>query len=100
MSFIDLSHYFEDGMPGFKMKDSNGKITQYTAQINPFLTHAQSSHYFKGRAAFEITEMSFQTSIGTYLDSPYHRHPNKRDISELKLEEVILEGVVIINRIT
>jgi len=39
--------------------------------------------------------MSFQTSVGTYLDSPYHRYPEGRDISEIRLDEVILSGVVI-----
>lgn len=39
--------------------------------------------------------MYFQTSIGTYLDSPYHRWKKRRDIGQLALEELILPGVVI-----
>jgi kynurenine formamidase len=39
--------------------------------------------------------MTFQTSVGTYLDSPYHRYPEGRDISEIEIEEVILPGVTI-----
>jgi len=39
--------------------------------------------------------MTFQTSVGTYLDAPYHRYPDGRDISEIRLDEVILPGVVI-----
>ena len=93
--FIDLSHFFEDQMPGFKMKRADGSVFQFTAHIRPFLTHKQSEPNYQGKSSFEITEISFQTSVGTYLDSPYHRYPDGRDISELELNEVILDGVVI-----
>jgi kynurenine formamidase len=82
-------------MPGFSIKDEQGKEITYTARIYPFMTHDQSKSLYKGKASFEITEMSFQTSIGTYLDSPYHRYPEKRDISQIALEEVILPGIII-----
>lgn len=94
-TFIDLSHTFEDGMPGFKLKNEDGSFTQYTARIRPFMTHRESAPKYQGKASFEVTEISFQTSIGTYLDSPYHRHPDRRDIGQIRLEEVILPGVVI-----
>ncbi len=94
-SFIDLSHVFEDGMPGFKMKNEDGTITPFTAHIRPFMTHAESAPRYQGKASFEVTEMSFQTSIGTYLDSPFHRWPDRRDISAVRLDEVILPGMVI-----
>jgi len=93
--FIDLSHYIEDNMPGFKMKNEDGTFTQYTAKIKPFLTHEQTLPKFKEKCSFEITEMAFQTSVGTYLDSPYHRFPEGRDISEIKIEEVIVWGILI-----
>ncbi|MFW9854743.1 MAG: cyclase family protein [Candidatus Thorarchaeota archaeon] len=95
MRFIDLSHLFEDNMPGFRLKSENGNTSTFTARIRPFLTHEQSRPRYKNKAAFEITEMTFQTSVGTYLDSPYHRYPDKRDISEIGIEEVILEGIVL-----
>ncbi|MCK5587931.1 MAG: cyclase family protein [Candidatus Lokiarchaeota archaeon] len=93
--FIDLSHDFEDNMPGFKLKNEDGSITQYTVKIHPFLTHEQTKLKYKGMCSFEITEMTFQTSVGTYLDSPFHRYPDGRDISEIMIDEVILPGVVI-----
>ena len=93
--YIDLSHFFEDNMPGFKLKNPDGSYTQYTARIRPFLTHEETKPKFEGKCSFEITEISFQTSVGTYLDSPYHRYPGTRDISQIKIEEVILPGVVI-----
>ncbi len=93
--FIDLSHDFEDHMPGFKIKNEDGTVTQLTARIHPFLTHEQSKKKYSEGCSFEITEITFQTSVGTYLDSPFHRYSKGRDISEIKLEEVILEGIVI-----
>ncbi len=95
MRFVDLSHIFEDGMPGFKLKNVNGSYTTYTAKIHPFLTHEETKPRYQGKASFEITEMFFQTSIGTYLDSPFHRYVDKKDISQLSLEEVILMGEII-----
>src|SRR5262245_62045448 len=97
--FVDLSHVFEDGMPGFRLRDpDDGEMVQYSAHVHPFLTHEQSRQYFNSEAEFEITMMSFQTSIGTYLDSPYHRWKDRRDIGQLGLEDVILPGVVIDGR--
>jgi kynurenine formamidase len=93
--FIDLSHNFENNMPGFKMKNEDGTVTQYTAHIHPFITHEQSLPKYQGKASFEITEITFQTSIGTYLDSPYHRFRKLRDISEIGIDEVVLQGIVI-----
>lgn len=95
VKYIDLSHTFEDGMPGFKMKNEDGSYTQFTAKIHPFLTHQQTKPKYHDECSFEITEMTFQTSVGTYLDSPFHRYPNGRDISELEIEELILSGIVI-----
>jgi len=50
---------------------------------------------YQGKASFEITEITFQTSIGTYLDSPYHRYPDGKDIGAIEITEVILPGIVI-----
>jgi kynurenine formamidase len=95
MTFIDLSHAFEDNMPGFHLTSENGETIQLTARIKPFLTHEESRLRYQNKASFEITEITFQTSVGTYLDSPYHRFPDKRDISELALEDMILNGIVL-----
>ncbi len=93
--FIDLSQAIEDGMPGFRMHDANGHLTEYSAHVRPFLTHEQSRVFYDGKAEFEITELTLQTSVGTYIDSPYHRHAGMRDIGQIELDEVILPGVVI-----
>ncbi len=90
--FVDLSHVFEDRMPGFRMAGPDGVERELTARIRPFLTHAESAPLYRGRAAFEITEVSFQTSIGTYIDAPFHRFPEGRDFSECAVGEFVAPG--------
>jgi arylformamidase len=93
--FIDLSHDFADGMPGFTTTLPDGARLRCTARIRPLITHEQSRRGFDGKAEFELTEMSFQTSTGTYIDSPYVRHRDRRDIAALTIEELILPGLVL-----
>jgi kynurenine formamidase len=92
---VDLSQTFADGMPGFRMRTPEGELTEFTARVRPFLTHEQSATNYKGKASFEITEVSFQTSLGTYLDAPRHRFPGRADIADLPLSSLVLGGVVV-----
>lgn len=93
-SLVDLSHDFEDGMPGFRMVE-DGETVEFTAEIRPFRTHEEMAPHYADGVSFEITEMGFQTSVGTYVDSPYHRHPERRDVGELELSEVVRPGVAV-----
>ena len=94
-TFVDLSHPFYDAMPGFRMKGADGSPVEYSARIKPFLTHEASRPLYDGQAAFEITEVHFQTAVGTYLDSPYHRHKDRRDIGAIEISDVIAEGICV-----
>jgi hypothetical protein len=42
MPFIDLSHDFADGMPGFTATLPDVSRLRCTARIRPLITHAQS----------------------------------------------------------
>lgn len=95
MQLVDLSHTIETGMPAFRLKNEDGSYTSFAPHIRPFLTHEQTRPKYEGKASFEITEITFQTSLGTYLDAPYHRFPERRDISALTLEDTVLPGIVI-----
>jgi len=92
---VDLTQIFADGMPGFRMKNQAGKLTEFTASIKPFLSHEQSKPNYGGKASFEITEVRFQTSLGTYLDAPRHRFSGRADIADLPLSSLIVDGIVI-----
>ncbi|MCW6508470.1 cyclase family protein [Lichenifustis flavocetrariae] len=92
---VDLTHVFRENMPGFRLRNESGELVEFSARIRPFLTHAQSAPNYDNKASFEISEVQFQTSIGTYMDSPRHRFPDKGDIATLALPRLVLEGVVI-----
>lgn len=95
VELIDLTHEFYDGMPGFRMENEDGSYTEFTAEIEPFLTHEETRPKYDGRCSFEISEMQFQTSIGTYIDAPAHRFPGRRDVSDLALSDLVADGVVV-----
>lgn len=43
----------------------------------------------------EITEVQFVTSLGTYMDSPFHFNPAGGSIESLTLEQCVLPGVTV-----
>ncbi len=42
-----------------------------------------------------MTEVRFVTSVGTYLDAPFHFDPSGSDISQLDLFQLVLPGMVL-----
>lgn len=85
---IDLSHPIMSGMPMYPGLPS--------PRIEPYLSHAASRPHYGGAAEFSITRIFMLGSTGTYLDSPWHRHPDRADLAGIKLASVAdLEGVCI-----
>jgi arylformamidase len=65
-------------------------------KVSALLTHEQSRSRYNGRAEFYISRVEMVGNIGTYLDSPFHRHPDGADLSQLPLENVAgLPGIVL-----
>ena len=65
-------------------------------RLTAWQSHAQaaaSGNYVD--CTCEINQVEFVTSIGTYLDSPFHFDPAGRSIEALELEQLILPGVVV-----
>jgi arylformamidase len=85
--FIELSHELEDGMapyPGLP-----------TPRIGPHLNHEQSRSLYEGEEFF-LGKIDMPANVGTYLDSPFHRFPNREDLAQLPLYRLVgLEGVVL-----
>ncbi|MDZ4735348.1 MAG: cyclase family protein [Rhodospirillaceae bacterium] len=92
---IDLSHPLENGMPGFAFVLPDGRRIEAGISIGAILRHEESQGMYGGKAEFTLTEMSFQTSIGTYLDAPFVRWRHGRDIADLELEQLVLPGIMI-----
>lgn len=89
MQLIDLSQTIKPDMPVFS--DSAPRPT-----IQPWMSHAQAAA--SGRyenCSCEITEVQMLTSVGTYMDSPFHFNPAGQKIHELRLEQLVLPGIVI-----
>jgi kynurenine formamidase len=85
---IDVSHEVEHGMITYKGLPA--------PLICDFLSREQSrSHYAPG-TEFHIGKIEMVANTGTYLDSPFHRYANGKDLSKLPLERLAnLAGIVI-----
>lgn len=84
---IDLSHTVEHGMITYK--GLPGPI------ICDFLSReASKAHYAEG-TTFHIGKIDMVANTGTYIDAPFHRYEEGKDLSELALESIAdIEGVV------
>ncbi len=89
MQFIDLSHSIDGDMSLFAASAPRPRITAWQSHAQA----AASGNY--ADCTCEINEVKFVTSIGTYLDSPFHFNPAGRSIEALELEQLILPGVVV-----
>jgi kynurenine formamidase len=60
--------------------------------------HAESAerHLYAEGTTFQIATYELGGNTGTYIDAPFHRHPDEPDLSGLPLEKIAnLEGVVV-----
>ena len=83
--FVEMSRIVAQGMRGINPR--------YSVKVEPFSTHQESAKARDGKASFEISQVSFQVPVGTYLDSPRTRDPGGRDIAALDLGDLILPGL-------
>ena len=86
--FVDVSHVVEDGMITYK---------GFPAPIicDWMSREASRSRYAPG-TEFQIGKIEMIANTGTYVDSPFHRYENGKDLSELPLESLAdVECVVV-----
>jgi len=83
----DLSHSIEHGMITYKGLPA--------PIICDFLSReASKAHYAEG-TSFQIGKVEMVANTGTYIDSPFHRYADGKDLSELPLTSLAnLAGVV------
>lgn len=85
---IDVSHTVEHGMITYKGLPA--------PLICDFLSREQSRSVYAPGTEFHIGKIEMVANTGTYLDSPFHRYANGKDLSQLPLERLAnLEGIVI-----
>jgi arylformamidase len=84
---IDLSHTIEHGMITYKGLPA--------PLICDHLSREASRKNYAPGTEFQIGRIEMVANTGTYLDSPFHRYANGKDLSELPLERLAnLECVV------
>jgi len=85
---IDLSHVIEDGMTTFKGLPG--------PHICDYWTREASAGKYDDGSSFQIGRIDMVANTGTYVDSPFHRYVEGRDLSELPLESLTeLDGIVV-----
>lgn len=86
--FVELNHVLEDGMKAYPGLPS--------PKIGAFLDHETSRVHYSDQAEFYLGRVDMVCNLGTYLDSPYHRHRDRADLSQVPLERVSgLPGIVL-----
>ena len=84
---IDLSHTVEHGMITYKGLPAPLVCDFWTRE-------GSKSHYTDG-GSFYIGKIELVGNTGTYVDAPFHRYADGKDLSALPLESLAdLEGVV------
>jgi len=85
---IDLSHTVEDGLITYKGLPA--------PIICDFLSREASRKVYSEGTEFHIGKIEMVANTGTYIDSPFHRFADGKDLSELPLESLAhLDGIVV-----
>lgn len=77
---IDVSHTVEHGMVTYKGLPA--------PVICDYLSREASRERYAHGTEFQIGRIDMVANTGTYLDSPFHRYANGKDLSELPLESL------------
>lgn len=86
--FLDLSHAVEHGVVTYKGLPA--------PVICDFLSRADSRAHYSAGTEFAIGRIDMVANTGTYVDSPFHRFANGKDLAELPLESLAeLDALVV-----
>jgi len=80
MELIDLSHTIESGMITYKGLPA--------PLICDYLSREASRKIYSANTEFQIGRMEMVGNTGTYLDSPFHRYENGKDLSQVSLSSL------------
>ena len=85
---FDLSHEVESGMVTYRGLPA--------PVICDYLSREESREHYAEGTEFHIGKIEMVANTGTYVDSPFHRFADVKDLSELSLESLAnLETVVL-----
>jgi kynurenine formamidase len=78
---FDLSHTIEHGMITYKGLPA--------PVICDFLSREDSKKNYEEGTTFQIGKIELVSNTGTYIDCPFHRYENGKDLSEVALERFV-----------
>ena len=76
---IDLSHVIEDGMITYKGLPA--------PVICDYLSRENSKSFYEVGTEFQIGKIEMVTNTGTYVDCPFHRYADGKDLSQIELNK-------------
>jgi len=86
---LDLSHKIEDGLVTYKGLPA--------PIICDYLSREDSKKHYAEGTTFQIGKIEMCSNTGTYIDSPFHRYEDGKDLSQLNLESLAsLDGVKVV----
>ena len=86
--FIDVSHTIEDGLITYKGLPA--------PIVCDFISREASRAHYAPGTSFHIGKIEMVANTGTYIDAPFHRYVEGKDLSELPLSSIAnLDGVVV-----
>jgi kynurenine formamidase len=78
---IDLSHTVEHGLVTYKGLPA--------PIICDYLSREASRKIYAPGTEFQIGKIEMVANTGTYMDSPFHRYADGKDLSQLRLEQMV-----------
>jgi len=78
--FIDVAHRIEHGMITYKGMPG--------PTISDYRSREASRDYYVSGTEFHIGRIEMVANTGTYIDAPFHRFADGKDLSELPLESL------------
>lgn len=85
---IDLSHTIEDGLITYKGLPA--------PIICDYLSREESRGFYEEGTEFQIGKLEMVANTGTYVDCPFHRYEDGKDLNDTRLECFAdLDGVLI-----
>src|SRR5438128_7835455 len=85
---IDVSHVVESGMVTYRGLPA--------PLVCDFLSREASRKLYAPGTEFHIGKIEMVANTGTYLDSPFHRYADGKDLADLPLENIAaVEAIVV-----
>lgn len=88
-TLIDLSHTITNGLVTYKGLPA--------PVICDYLSREDSKKNYEDGTTFQIGKIEMVTNTGTYIDCPFHRYADGKDLSEVQLEQLAELPATVIN---